>query len=96
MATQTIQPPLFLGSVSGSANTASSWSRASAGSMVISGSSRRSVRPCRVGSSPARASASAASENPMGMPWVWMAISEAARGSSSRPTTSSTRPGREP
>jgi hypothetical protein len=27
-----------------------------------------------------------------GMPWAWMAISEAARGSSSRPTTSSTLP----
>jgi hypothetical protein len=35
------------------------------------------------------ASASAAGEKPVGMPWAWMAISEAARGWSSRPITSS-------
>ena len=44
MATQTTWPPGFAGSSSGAAATASSWSRASAGSMVTSGRSRRSVR----------------------------------------------------
>ncbi len=57
------------------------------------GMARRSVRPLSVGSDAAMASASAASEKPVGMPWLWMAIREAARASSSRPTTSSTRPG---
>jgi hypothetical protein len=42
--------------------------------------------------SAAPASASAAAVKPVGRPWLWMAIIEAARGSSSRPTTSNSRP----
>ena len=49
MATVMTKPPGFFGSVSGAACTASSWSLASAGSMVTSGSSRQSSRPASVG-----------------------------------------------
>ena len=48
--------------------------------MVSSGTARRSSRPERVGGWAASASASAAWVKPVGMPWEWMAMSEAARG----------------
>ena len=60
--------------------------------MVTSGTWRRSSRPDSVGGWAASASASAAAGKPVGMPWEWMAIREAARGWSSRPTTSSSLP----
>ena len=70
-----------VGSVSGSAQTASSKSRASAPSMVTSGRSRRSVRGAerhRLGAPRPRRSASGG--NPTGMSWAWIAIRLIARG----------------
>ena len=74
MATITTQPPRFAGLGSASAKTASSWSRASDGSMVTRGRCRRSSRRFRSGSLAEAASASTASGKRSGMPWAWTAM----------------------
>ena len=90
MATVTITPPGFFSSVSGSAKTASSWSLASAGSMVISGRSRQSSRPAMVAGLTASASAITSAGKMCGISWAWMAIIETAFSLVSEPSTVST------
>ncbi len=60
----------------GSAQTASSKSRASSPSMVTSGTLRRSTRPFSSAGPAAFACASASSEKACGMSWSWMVINE--------------------
>ena len=91
MATCTIQPPALPGSASGAACTASSWSRASTGSMVSRSSARRSVRPASFGGSSVSTSASTASGNSSGMPCACTAIRLILRWSCGLPSVSTTR-----
>ena len=91
IATQTICPPGFFRSVSRSAKQASSWSRASSGSMVTNGSSDRSSRPARPTGFAATDSAIASSGKPSGIPCRCMAISDTDPGAAGSPSVAAIR-----
>ncbi len=76
---------------SGAAWTASSWSRASTGSMVTRSRARRSVRPASRGGSSLWVSASTACGNSSGMPCACTAIRLILRWSCGLPSVSATR-----
>ena len=93
MATIAFQPPGLAGSSSGAAQTASSWSRASAGSIATIGKvGRRSSRGRRRGASLSADRARASSMrllggNSCGMPCLWIAIRLKLRGAKGSPST---------
>ena len=91
MATVMTCPPGLEGSLSGAACTASSWSLASAGSIVTSGRCRQSWRPARPAGRAASASASASRGKTCGMPCAWIAIRLTARSLGNEPSRSFTR-----
>ena len=93
MATMARKPPLLSSASSGAAQIASSWSRASAGSIAMIGTSRRSSRLSVVTGSFAASSASfsTASGKTCGMPCFSMAIRLKLLGASGSPSTSVTR-----
>ena len=94
MATIAFQPPGLAGSSSGAAQTASSWSRASAGSIATIGMWVRSSRSPRSIFATRSASSITWSGNSCGMPCLWIAIRLKLRGANGSPSTVSTRAAR--